>query len=157
MKIVKKERRKYTHYDTELKINFQVKYDINTKVRFRVVENFGKRVSGHKYSGICENVSAQGLCFAAGKKMKKGDLLMLSVYPPNSKRPVKMEGQVRWSRKLPGREKGRFNCHTGVLLVAVNGKSLADSIYFDEQYDVIWSAALNSLFGSFAAMANKPA
>jgi hypothetical protein len=145
------ERRKYLRYDTEMKVYFHVKYDIKTRVKFKVL----KGAPTHKYSGLCKNVSVEGLCFISKKKLNIGDMLLLEVYEPIVKGPVMMEGQVRWCKKLPvgaGKEKAY---HTGVKLVLVNGRSVPDSIYLDKKYKVAWSAVLDSLFGNFAAMVRK--
>ncbi len=147
-----RDRRKYSHYDTELKIYFEVKYDMNTKIEFSVIKKSQNEAMKHKYAGICRNVSAEGLCFASEKKMKRGDLLLLDVYAPNTKKPVRMEGWVRWSRKLMRGPGATCAYHTGVLLISAGGNLIADSIYFDKDYKVAWSAALDSLFGTFALM-----
>ena len=55
------ERRKYLRYDTEMKVYFRVKYDIETRVKFKVL----KGEPTHKYSGLCKNVSVEGLCFVS--------------------------------------------------------------------------------------------
>lgn len=151
-----KERRKYPRYDAELKVYFRVKYDIKTRVEFEVLESSHKDEIAHKYSGLCKNVSAEGLCFASSKKLTEGDILLLEVYEPAVRTPVKMEGQVRWSKKLVRKAGEKEMYHTGLQLVTVNGKSVGDSVYFDKKYKIMWSAVLDSLFGTFAAvMKNK--
>lgn len=155
MKKTCEERRKYPRYDTEVKIFFHVTYDIKTKVKFKVLVGHHKGLSSHKYSGISQNVSAEGLGFISHKKLEKGDLLFIEVYEPKMRRPVKMEGQVRWSRKLPEKDKGNDLYHTGVRVILVNDKLVADTICFEKKYNVMWSAVLQSVFGSFAAMLRK--
>lgn len=146
------ERRKYSRYDTELKVYFQVKYDIKTRVEFEVVESTHKDDVAHKYSGLCKNVSVEGLCFVSKKKLEKGDILMIEVFEPAVKNPVRMEGQVRWSERLPGEDEKEGVFHSGIQLISVGGKPVSDSIYFDKKYKIMWSAVLDSLFGTFAAM-----
>ncbi|MCM8791249.1 MAG: PilZ domain-containing protein [Candidatus Omnitrophica bacterium] len=149
------ERRKYLRYDTDMKVYFQVKYDIKTRVEFIVLEEEWKSGTVHKYSGLCKNVNVEGMCFVSRKKLNKGDILLLDVYEPIVKGPVRMEGEVRWSKKISGKEGDRGLFRTGVRLISVNGKSVADSIYFDKKYKIVWSAVLESLFGNFAAMLKK--
>ena len=146
------ERRKYPRYDTELKVYFQVKYDIKTRVEFEVVESIHPDDVAHKYSGLCNNVSAEGLCFASKKRLEKGDILLIEVYEPAVKNPVRMEGHVRWSERLPGDDEKEGVFHTGVQLISVGNKLVSDSVYFDKKYKVMWSAVLESLFGTFAAI-----
>jgi len=150
MKKIKIERRKYPRYDTELKVYFQVRYDVRTKVKFQIMTNGREGAVPHKYSGLSKNVSAEGLSFASNKRLENGDILFIEVYEPKAKGPIRMEGQVRWSRKIP-RTKGKNIFQTGVELFSVNGKPVADSIYFDKKYKVMWSAVLDSVFGSFAS------
>jgi len=155
MKNIYQERRKYPRYDTEVKIYFHVTYDIKTKVKFKVLVGHHKGLSAHKYSGLSKNVSAEGLGFVSRKKLEKGDLLFIEVYEPKIKGPIKMEGQVRWCRKLADKDRGRDLFHTGVRVILVNDKLVADTIYFDKKCNLMWSAVLQSLFGSFAAMLRK--
>ena len=147
------ERRKYPRYDTELKVYFQLKYEIRTRVKFQIMRAGPKSRAGRKYSGLSKNVSVEGMCFVSRKKLKKEALLFIEVYEPRVKSPVKMEGEVRWSKKISGETKDAF--HTGVRLISVNGKPVSDSIYFDNKYNVMWSVVLESLFGDFAAALRK--
>ena len=147
------DRRKYLRYDTELKVYFHVTYDLKTRVKFRVMKSEHKELAGHKYSGLCRNVSVEGLCFTSKKKLGKGDILQIDVYEPIVKAPVTMEAEVCWSRKVPGPDGGSYR--TGVRLVSINGASVAKSIHFDKKYKVVWSKVLESLFGTFAAMVRK--
>lgn len=155
MENIQNERRKYSRFDTELRIRFQVKYDFKTKVKFRILESRQESDGVHKYSGICKNINVEGLSFTSHKETHEGDLILLEVYAPNAKEPVKMEGQVRWSRKLPGRAEGKDIFQAGVLLISVNGKLVAESVYFDEEYKVMWSEVLSILLGNFKSIAKQ--
>jgi hypothetical protein len=151
MKKTGKERRRHTRYDTEMKVYFHVKYDIKTRVKFAII-NGGV---AHKYSGLCKNVSVEGLCFVSHKKLNKGDNLLLEVYEPIVKGPVIMDAQVRWCRQLPDDKKKKHMFHAGVRIVSVNGKRVRGTIHKDKEYKVAWSIVLDSLFGSFSAMLRK--
>lgn len=142
------ERRKYPRYDTELKLYYNVKYELKMRVIFRVMGSAMKSLVMHRYSGVSKNISAEGLCFVSKKRLKAGDILQLEVYAPNSKVPVKMEGEVRWCTDGDG--KNMFQ--TGVKLTSVNGRSVMETIYFDKEYKVVWSEVLNAIFSNFAAM-----
>jgi hypothetical protein len=155
VKNIDRERREYPRYDTEVKIYFHLKYDIQTRVKFKVLVSNHKASDSHKYSGLSKNVSAEGLCFISKKKLEKGDLLFIEVYEPKVKGPVKMEGQVRWSRKLPGKTRAKDAYFTGVRIILVDNKLVSDTIYFDKKYKVMWSTILESLFGNFAATLKK--
>lgn len=155
MKKAGEERRKYPRYDTEAKIYFHVEYALETKVKFEVLGGRHKVHEGHKYWGLGKDASAEGLGFIAKKKLAKGDLLYIEVYEPKVSAPVVMEGEVRWSKKLPGKHEGKNIYHTGVRVLVVNARSVAESIYFDKRYKIVWSAVLDALFGSFAAARKK--
>jgi len=152
MKNIDIDRRRYPRYDTEMGVYFKVKYDIKTRVKFQVMASRHEDNIPHKYFGLCRNVSVEGLCFDSNKKLDKGDILMLEVFEPSVKNPIEMEGEVRWSKKCSGEVNGEKKFRTGVHLISVNDKLIADSIYFDKKYKVAWSAVLDSLFGTFAAM-----
>lgn len=151
IKYVTSERRKHARYDTEMKLYFRVKYDIKTRVKFALI----KDDVVHKYSGLCKNVSAEGLCFASKKKLNKGDLLQVEVYEPMIKGPVIMKARVQWCRQLPDDKKKKHTFHAGVRIIAVNDIPVHNTIHMDKEYGVAWSAVLDSLFGNFAAMIRK--
>ena len=151
MERITSERRRHIRYDTEMKVYFHVKYDIKTRVKFTVID--GGVV--HKYSGLCKNVSAEGLCFVSKKILNKGDLLLIEVYEPIVKGPIIMEARVQWCRQIPDEDKKKHMFHAGVRIISVNGKSVHDTIHMDKEYKVIWSDVLDSLFGSFSAMMRK--
>lgn len=155
MKRVEKEKRKYQRYITEMQVYFRVTYDIRTRLKFQVLDTNKEKRTSRKYSGISENINIEGLCFVSKKKLEKGDMLLLEVYAPNVKVPIQMEGKVRWSQKLPQEAKRRDMFHTGVKLILVSGKSVADSIYYDAKYKVAWSLVLEAVFRSFKAMIER--
>jgi len=146
MKKSNDERRKYERYDTEAEIYFHVTYEVKTKVEFQILESKSSdTILSRKYIAISRNVSAEAICFCSEKQLKTGDMLFMEVYLPSEKKPIHMEGQVRWS--CATKQKDRFD--TGVKLNTVNGKPVHGSIYFDEENKVVWSAVLDSVFGNF--------
>lgn len=152
MPTVEQERRRYSRYDTEMKIYYQVAYDIKTKIKFKVVNSEKNKISLRKYSGLSKNISVEGLCFVTKKKLNKGDMILLEVYVPNVLTPVRMEGQVQWTKKQP-ESKGIYD--TGVKLISVDGKLISQSIHFDKKYNIFWDAVLDAVFGSFRKMVRK--
>ncbi|UCC95216.1 MAG: PilZ domain-containing protein [Candidatus Omnitrophota bacterium] len=155
MRRPKKERRRYSRYDTEMKIYFHVSYDIKTKIRYRILASKKQKYSSKKYPGISRNISVEGLCFVSKKKLEKEDMLLLEVYAPNVKAPIQMQGQVRWSCKLPQKPKYKKMFYTGVKLIAVNDEVVADSVHYDAEYKIVWSKVLEAVFGDFKAMVKR--
>ena len=145
------ERRRFDRYETQARIFFRVKYDLRTKVSFKVIENHAEK----EYEGITRNVSVEGLRFTSPKKLKKKDLLYLELYLPRQKKPICMTGEARWCRKFPAKTTRKFTYDTGVRLVTLGQKKIQDTIYFDEKYGVYWSIVLNTVFGSFKEIVRK--
>jgi len=152
---IEQERREYSRYDTEMKIHYQVTYDIRTRVKFQVMDSGNQKISLRKYSGLSKNISVEGLCFITKKKLHKGDAILLEVYVPNIRKPVRMEGQVQWTKKILAPSKQKDMYHTGVKLMSVNGKPVSPSIHFDEKYNIFWDSVLDAVFGSFRKMVRK--
>jgi hypothetical protein len=148
------DRRKYSRYGTQMKVYFTVKYDIRTKVEFKVLKS-ADNGKCENYSGISKNISVEGLCFVSDKQLGIGDRLSIDIYAPNSKIPVPMEAEVCWSRKFEGDAEDKDMFHTGVKLISVNGQSVSKSIHFDKEYQVIWSEVLESVFGNFALLVKQ--
>ena len=151
----KKEKRKYFRYDTEMRVYFQVNYDLKTKVKFKVLVAEQKLETSKKHSGFSKNISVEGLCFVSKIKLEEGDVLSLEVYVPNSDVPVQMEGEVRWSQKLPYEHEYKDMFHTAVKLVSVGGQPVDPTIHYDQKYKVIWGIVLESVFGNFLEMIKR--
>ncbi|MFH1678915.1 MAG: PilZ domain-containing protein [Candidatus Omnitrophota bacterium] len=152
MKKIGKERRRFQRHDTEMKVSFQVSYDIKTRVKFQVLDKSKQKLASKKYSGLSKNINVEGLCFTSKKKLEKGNKLLLEVYAPNIVVPVRMQGKVLWDIEFP---QGSGLFHAGVKLISVNKKPVADTIHYDKKYKVIWSIVLESVFGSFKTMVKK--
>lgn len=156
----KQERRKHVRHKTKAEIYFDFAYDIETKVKFELVDQKGEKALSKKYSAVSRNVSVGGLCFACQKRIKQGDLLHLEVYLPSSKEPIHMKGEVEWCKPVsssfddyaPEEGKGRRFFEVGVRLMFVNGDSVPDSIYHDTLYNVDWSIVLEKVFGSYGML-----
>ena len=150
----KQERRKYKRYNTEVKIYFDFKFDLQTKVDFEVIDKENKKPLSDKYTAISRNISVEGLCFVSERELKEGDVLQLELYLPGSNKPIPMEGTVRWcfpnKPVEEAKDKGeKVKYFSGILLSVVKGKSVQDSIYYDQEYQVNWSDVLESVFGDY--------
>lgn len=148
----KKERRKSDRYDTEVKIYFQVNYDLKTKIEFQRMGNDNQNGLPKKHTAISRNVSAEGLRFRSHRQLREGDKLYLEVYLPKRKEPVYMIGEVRWSKQLPISRDDIYEFDTGVKLISVMGESVSKTIHLDKEYRVCWSVVLDYVFGSFRKM-----
>ena len=149
-----KEKRKYDRYETDVKIDFYVSFDVRTKIDFRVKDPKQGTLSSQKYSAISKNISAEGISFLAEKDLAKEDQLVLDVFIPTANRPIRMEGAVRWCRAIPVQGKVK-SFEVGLKLVSVNGNLVEKSISMDPVHRVIWSIVLESVFGSFKHLALK--
>jgi len=151
-----KERRKYTRYETEVKIYFNVKYDMKTKVEFRLVKKVDHhKVRSKKYEALSKNISAEALCFTSDRKLDIDDILTLEIYVPRTNKPINMEGSVIWSNAINPEEEKDKMFDTAVRLISVDGQPVKDSIYHDKENNVIWSVVLESIFGSFKHAAKE--
>lgn len=149
---MRKEKRKYLRYGTEMKVCYRINYDIRTKVRFRILED-KEKLAFKRYSGVSDNISIKGLCFSTRKKLEKKDMLLLEVYPPAMKNPVCMEGEVRWCEKKTKKLRNENLYYVGVKLISVEGKTVSRSTHYDKEYKIMWGAVLEALFGNFKEMA----
>jgi len=156
MRYEKKEKRKYKRYNTEAKIYFDFAYDLETKVKFELIEEKKKLKSKKKYLAVSRNVSAEGLCFVTHKEVKEGDPLSMEIYLPSAIEPIQMMGKVKWcdavsesSTYVLDDKKNKQMYYIGVFLVSVDGKPVDASLHFDKEYGVNWSVVLESIFGSY--------
>ena len=155
MRKFRKERRKYSRYDTEVKIYFRVHYSLKTKVKFQLINKDGEKFLSKKYFGLSKDISVEGLRFSSAKKLDKGNQLYLEMYLPRRREPVWMIGEVRWSEQLSPHTKPPYKYDTGVKLTSIMGEPVSGSIYFDKKYKVFWGSVLNYAFGSFGKLKQK--
>ena len=157
---IQPDRRQHKRYDTEAKIYFDFKYDLKTKVTFQLIDRIKRKFLSRKHLAFSKNVSSSGLGFICDHPLKMGDVLGLEVYIPGVNTPILMEGEVRWLKENSLYEEtrkkmgiGRYE--VGVKLLTVDGKLVADSIHYDQTYQVEWSIVLESVLGNYRIQAQK--
>ena len=149
------EKRQYERYDTELRVYFDRGFEVETKVKYQILDKQKEKPISRKYAALSKNVSAEGLSFVSSQQLEKGDYLHLEVYLPTAIRPVRMEGEVRWSNPVAKEKHQGPLFQTGVLLKKVNGETVDQTVHFDKEYHVNWSNVLESVLGSFKDLAKK--
>ncbi len=149
------EKRKYERYDTELKLYFDRGFEVKTRVKYQLLDKQNDKPLSRKYAALSKNVSAEGLSFLASQQLNPGDYLHLEVYLPTATKPVRMEGEVRWSNSVAADKREGPMFQTGVLLTKVNGETVDKTIHFDKKYQVSWSNVLESVLGNFKNLAKK--
>ena len=150
-----KERRRYDRYDTDLKIEFQVNFDVKTKIDYRIKKKEEKQFSSQHYKAISNNISAEGISFNSQKKLNRGDIVKLELYVPSALVPIRMSGIVCWSHQVKGKGTDLDNYNTGIQVEDVNGESVGRTIFLDKEHQVAWSIVLESVFSSFKHIALK--
>ncbi len=155
LKLKHKEKRKYERYSVDARIYFHIKHSLKTKVKFCVLGSKKNNARLRRYSAVSRDISAEGLGFSSSKSLKKGNQLYLEVYLPEQSKPVLMVGEVRWSKPAFQKSKNAGEFNTGVKVATVNGKSVRESIHYDERYKIVWSIILESIFGNFRKLIKK--
>lgn len=144
---IQADRRRHTRYETDLKIQFFVSFDIKTQIQFKIKHKAKKDFSGTKYDAISRNISAEGLAFISSKKLQKGDILSLELYVPSAEKPISMVGEVRWC--WPTKDTKGKDYETGILLNEVEGQRVENTIVVDPAHRIAWSIVLETVFGEF--------
>ena len=152
---LKKDKRKCERYDTEIKIYFQVSYDIKTRIKYQIIKKKrGERLS-RKYPGLSRNVSIKGIRFVSERQLSRGNLLFIELYLPRQKIPICMTGEVRWSKKIKVHPEIKYKYDTGVKLISVSGKPVSASIHYDKKHHIPWSIVLETIFGNFRKLCKE--
>ena len=142
----KVERRKHQRYETDLKIDFSVTFDLETKIKFQVKDQRKGAPAPKVYNAVGHNINAEGLGFSSNLKLEKGEHLILDVFLPSVKDPIRMEGRVRWCSQVEG---APSEYRTGVKLIEVRSENVEKSIFYDQTNKIQWSIVLESVFGGF--------
>ena len=145
------EARRHQRYDTEVKIHFYVPYDLKTKISFQFKKTQVDPALNKRFSGVTKNISAGGICFVSEQKLERGDYILVDLYLPAVAKPIVMEGEVKWSKA----DDDGLQFFTGVEISKISDKPVEQSIYFDQEHQVIWSSILDKVLGSFASLHKK--
>ncbi|MDP2654371.1 MAG: PilZ domain-containing protein [Candidatus Omnitrophota bacterium] len=149
------DRRRFERYETDLKIDFYVNFDIRTRIDYRIKASGKEQPSSAKYGALSKNISVEGLCFTCSSALQKEDVLLLEVFLPSATEPIAMEGVVKWVRPAPVAAGAAAEFETGVKVLTVNGEDVEGSVHLDKVHKVIWSIVLESVFGDFKHLALK--
>ena len=147
--------RKHSRFETDIKVSFVAPYDFRTEVDYKV-DREQQHGQEQKYIGFSKNISVSGICFESTKELKIGDYLWMEVHLPKHGAIIYMEGEVRWSRLATVSPNAPHLYSSGVLIKKVDGVNIEETVYFDEEYKVMWSQLLESVLGSFAKLNRKP-
>lgn len=141
--------RKHERHDYREQVYFDFIYDFQAKVEFEPRPEDSAKDSPQRHEGITRNISTQGLCLTTDVPVAAHSFLDIHVYLQTRDEPVRLQGEVRWNKIIAVDQNGNKRFDVGVHLTGVNGKSVQDTIHFDENYHVYWSDVLELLLGEF--------
>ncbi len=147
-------RRKYSRYETDARVEFRIPYDFAAEVDFKITEEV---IEGRDrvYVGHSRDISVRGLSFHSSKHLEPGDLLWMDLHLPKSKEVVFMRGEVCWCRPVEAPLEGKPLYQAGVQIATVDGLDVEQTVYFDKTYGVVWSELLERVLGGFAKINRK--
>ena len=147
-------RRKYPRYDTDVKVEFRVPYDLKTEVDFKITEEM---MEGREntYIGFSKNISVHGLSFESPKRLDPGDLLWIDLHLPKSGHVVFMQGEVCWCQSMGSSMDDKPRFQAGIQITKVDGLDVEQTVYFDKTYGVFWSELLERVLGGVAKTCRK--
>ena len=154
------EKRRHKRYETEAKVYCFIKYDLKTKVKFQIIDKIRQTFSPRKYFAISKNIGVEGIGILCDHDLPVGTLLKLEVYVPGVKKPILMQGEVRWSAMNSSyeeslRKMGLGRYEIGIKLSMVDDQPVEPTIHFEDRYQLEWSVVLESVLGSFRIEAQK--
>jgi Tfp pilus assembly protein PilZ len=147
-------KRKYSRYDTDVKVSFRVPYDFSAEVDFKITEEM---IEGRDrtYIGFSKNISVHGLSFESPKRLEIGDLLWIDLHLPKSDKVVFMQGEVCWCKSIESSMEDKSKFQAGVQIAKVDGLDVEQTVYFDKTYGVVWSELLERVLGGIAKICRK--
>ncbi|MFH1996742.1 MAG: PilZ domain-containing protein [Candidatus Omnitrophota bacterium] len=82
------ERRRYIRVEAQAEVKFELQHLAISKE------------SIHKTPAIAKNLSIEGVCFICERDIAKGTVISLNILLPLEDRPLRLDGQIAWSRPL---------------------------------------------------------
>ena len=96
-----------------------VRFDVKTKVNFRLTKKRDDEVVLKQLSGTTKNISVEGICFTSETKLEPGSKLELEVVLPGEPEPLLLRGEVKWVYPVQsGQDKETYD--TGVRLFTID-------------------------------------
>ena len=90
-----------------------IRFDMETKINLFIQEK-GHGVT-HKIPAVNKNVCLEGVCFLSNQRLEQGTIVKLEIFLPSQPDPLRLEGEVRWSR-FSEKKDGKDLFETGVKL-----------------------------------------
>lgn len=143
------DKRLHERHDYREQVYFDFIYDFQAKVDFNSFDEENESGNSEQYSGITHNVSTQGLCFSTDAEVSSHSILDIYVHLMNKDETVKLQGEVRWNKVTSVDQNGNKRFDVGIHLTQINGRSVQETIHYDENYHIYWSEVLESLLGNF--------
>ena len=113
-----------------------------------------EKILSEKYDGVSKDVSAEGFCFISAQQLNRGDIVRVEIFVPNQKKPVYLDGEVRWSQSVSNLGSGG-GYETGVHVFRVNEKLVADTVRYDDVRGIHWSEVLDAVLKHFLEKDNE--
>jgi hypothetical protein len=152
LKLKSPEKRKFRRFFPLIGIPVDFEYNFEANIE---ISQTSKRPEGRlSYHATTRNISAEGICFYSSRRLKKGDRLDLKFFIPGINIPVYMQGRVCWSKSAL-KAAGSPDYDTGIHLTLIEGHSVRNSVYFDDEYNLYWSDVLESILGKFKTIHQK--
>jgi len=136
----KKDHRTYRRHRLKKDISLDFAYDVDVDVDISSKGNLGKPPD-FKFKGLCKNISVEGMCLISDEKLKRGEKIDLDCHFSGGKKPVHLQGNVRWSKEVIDKLHNRY-FETGIRLTTIEGRFVHRSVRFDKKFNIYWSDAL---------------
>ena len=98
-----------------------VRCPVEAKVTFQFTEKGQEQPSFGTVKAISKDLSVEGICFISNKQVPPSSRLKLEIVLSPDQQPVKLEGDVKWSRPVSP-QKGQELFSTGVRLFTVGSE-----------------------------------
>lgn len=144
------EKRKCVRLEPQTGNQLNFVYDFESSIQIELNEPNNEQK--HIYKGIAKNISADGICIHSDYQLNIGKTVEIEYFLPGEEKSIHMKGEVRWSKIISDAVEDTSGFDAGLRLISVEGESVQQSIYFDDEYHVYWSNVLESVLGRYRIM-----
>ncbi|MCK5214448.1 MAG: PilZ domain-containing protein [Candidatus Omnitrophica bacterium] len=102
----KKERRQFIRFNIDMDLKFQIEGQGGSDADL--------------LTGICTNLSIEGLCMCCNHNLKSGDKLNMEIILPAEEGSVHLKGVVCWCRLCKGGKDGEFEVGVKLFTISKN-------------------------------------
>ena len=93
--------------------------DLETKINVSSLDITNAKAKASRMKAVGKNIGIKGILVVSDKKLKRDTLVTLEIFMPGKKKPIYIEGDVRWCVPINKKAKNPRKFEVGIQFLTV--------------------------------------